>query len=273
MQFVRFSSTKTPRFLKTLSESSKPPLTKSHIITKPFGLASPILLNPGHSGQWSLKNELFGGEAKEMRQRQLDHDIKHSPFYESKSFTNTNGKIFTPSSSYFKSDKALYFPNFHAQAIDGTASELHSMFKNKVSLVRVFSAVSGDTCSETYFKTKTHNYLTKDYDKFTQKYPHSQIIDLNIPLGFVKRSMVKLVSGSIKSKLPEDRKDKYFILPDRLIPFDLKQELLCDNSCSGYIYLIDEAGKIRWATSGYSNEKELLTLWKCLRGVEKELSN
>lgn len=275
MKFVRYNSNAAPRFLKTLSESSKPPLTKPHVITKPFGLPAPLMLNPANSqGRWSLTTEIFGGEAKEMRQRQLDHDIKHSPFYESKSFTNTNGKIFTPSASYFKADKAKYFPNFKATAIDGSELELHQLLKGKVSLIRVFSSVSGDNCSGTYFKSSDtgDNYLQSDYPKYLQKYSHSQIIDLNIPLGFLKRNMVKIVRGSIKNSLPDARKSRYFILPDSLIPFDIKQELLCDNSCSGYIYLVDSEGKIRWATSGYANEKELQILWKCLKGVEKELT-
>lgn len=270
MNFIRFTSTKTPRFLKTLSETSKPPITKPGNITRPFGLPAPILLNPPSATKWSLKNDVFGEDAKEMRQRQLDHDIKHSPFYESKSFTNTNGKIFNAPISYFKLDKALYFPNFIAKSLQGTERQIHDMFKDKVSLVRVFSTVSGEQCTESFLKHDEVDYL-KDYEQFISRFPHSQIIDINIPHGWAKSLIVNIVKGSIKRSLPETRRDNYFVVPEKLFSYDIKQELNCDNSCSGYIYLVDQNGKIRWAASGYSDEKEQQLLWKCLNGVSKEL--
>lgn len=270
MNSVRSYSSRTPRFLKTLSETSKPPLTKPKVVSKPFGLESPVLLLNTDS---SITKGLFSVEAKELRQRQLDHDIKHSPFFESKSFTNTNGKIFTPPVSYFKDEKSKYFPNFKAPALDGNNKELYSLFSNKLSLVRIFSTISGEQCTESYFKNNdgNTNYLTTDYQQFQQSYSPIQIIDLNIPQNWAKRWAVNFATGNIKKSMPQERHQGYFILNEKLFPFDIKQQLLCDNSCSGYIYLIDHNGKIRWATSGYSNPSELELMMKCIKGVAKEI--
>ncbi|EGV66329.1 hypothetical protein CANTEDRAFT_112077 [Yamadazyma tenuis ATCC 10573] len=271
MNFTRYNSTKVPRFLKTIAETSKPPLTKSKVVNKPFGLPVPILLNPKSNSKRSLRNEFLGSEAKEMRQRQLDHDIKHSPFYESKSFTNTNGKIFSPPISYFKADKSLFFPNFNGNVINGNETQIHKLFKDKVSLVRVFSTVSGEKCTETYFKSVDGVDYLKDYEQFEQVYPKAQVIDINIPIGWAKRLVVSLAKPGIKKSLPVSRQNTYFVLPDSLFSYDIKAELNCDNSCSGYIYLVDSEGRIRWATSGYASDSEKELLYKCLSGVTKEL--
>lgn len=274
---VRFLSTpKLPRFAETLKEASKPALQHSHLISKPFGLAAPTLLNPQTSDKYDLsytavKHKMFSADAKEKRQKVLDHDIAHSPFYESKSFNNVNGKIFTPPVSYFKRDKSLYFPDFLADTLVNKEQRLGSLWEGKVSIVRVFSTVSGENCSKTYFDSDQGNYLTDGYQSFSTKYPSTQIIDVNMPQTALKKFIVNLSKGNLKKLIPEPRHNKYFIAPYKLFPLDVRKELNCDNVCSGYIYLLDAKGRIRWATSGSANEAEYSLMWKCVAGLEKEL--
>ncbi|KAK6453781.1 ATPase assembly factor ATP10 [Scheffersomyces xylosifermentans] len=266
---------KSPRFVTTLKEASKPALEKSRPITKPIGLDSPILLNHKIGDTYSLTNikeELFSSEAKERRQKKLDYEIKHSPFYETKSFRNTNGKIFTPPISFFKKDKAKYFPDFISTTLDGQQRSLYEILTGKVSIVRLYSTVSGEQCSHTYFKEEGKDFAGGDYTEFQSKYPKGQIIDINIPQNWMKGFFLGLSKSSIKKTIAPERHGKYFILPDHIFQYDVREKLYCDNMCSGYIYLLDHNGKIRWATSGYSNEEESALMWKCVKGLEKELN-
>lgn len=262
-----------PRFTKTLSEASKPPLQKPHVILRPFGLEEAKLLNKKSFDIASLnvKELLFDKELKEARQAQLDYEIKHSPFYESKSFTNTNGKIFTPPVSYFRNDKAKYFPDFVGNTLVHRNQQFSSLLSEHISIVRIYSTISGEKCADTYFKNATKNYLTKDYMEFQEEFPHSQIVDINIPQNWLKGFFVKLSQGNIRKLVHSARHDKYFIVPTRVFPFDVKEALLCDNACSGYIYIVDREGKIRWATSGYANDEEIKIMRKCLKGLENEM--
>lgn len=260
-----------PRFTKTLTEASKPPLEKSIIISRPFGLESPRLLNQRTNAFANFN--IFSSEAKERRQKALDHDIKHSPFYDSKSFNNTNGKIFLPPKSYFKNDHSKYFPDFIGDSLVKKDQKLSNFLKNKVNIIRVYSTLSGEKCTDTYFNVENENYLTTGFKTFQNKFPHSQIIDINIPQNWLKASLVKLSRGNIKKSIPVERVNSYFILPDHVLPYDVKQTLYCDNSCSGYVYIVDHNGKIRWATSGYSNNEELKVMWKCVNGLEKEVEH
>lgn len=257
---------KVPRFVNTLTEASKPALEKPIAITRPFGYDNPTKIGQNGGNITSA----FSKDAREQRQRQLDHDIKHSPFYESKSFSNTQGKIFSPPVSYFKKDKAKYFPDFKGYTLINDKRELSEVLKGKVTLLRIFSTISGENCSNTYVEP----YLSADgYQTLVEKYPHVQIVDVNLPQSWIKGLFVKWAKSNLKKIIPAARHNLYFILPNTAFSLDVKKTLKCDNMCSGYLYVLDEDGKIRWATSGFANDEESEILWRTVRGLEKELAN
>lgn len=253
---------KAPRFVVTLTEAAKPPLEKLIPVTRPFGLDLPVLLNRKVTTSYSV-GSLFSNERKEQRQKKLDHEIAHSPFYELKSFRNVNGKIFTPPVLWFKRDHSLYFPDFYGLTLAGNTSLFDVL--GPVNLVRVYSTVSGENCCNTWFGDYLH-----DYAKFKLDYPQAQIIDINIPQNWLKGFVINLLKGHIRKTLSPERWDRYFVLPDHIFPFDIRQKLLCDNMCSGYVYVLDNEGKIRWATSGFALDEEKALMYKCVRGLEKE---
>lgn len=253
-----------PRFVTTLKEASKPALEKSQAITRPFGFDTPFVI-----GESSIK-DVFSTSSKEKRQRQLNHDIAHSPFYESKSFSNTQGKIFTPPVSYFRREKAKYFPGFTGYTLLNNKRSLYDVLRKKVTILRIFSTISGENCTNTYFDD---TLTAQGYERLQEKYPHTQIVDLNLPQSWVKGLFVKMAKSNLRNMIPPARHDSYFILPNSVFLVDVKETLKCDNMCSGYLYVLDDEGRIRWATSGFANEEETAVLWKTVRGIEKEMND
>lgn len=270
-------SVRQPRFAQTLQETGKPALTRPQEVRMPIGLDAPSQLNTeAVTKEKSLISSIrnfFSEDSIEKRRDSINYDITHSPFYESKSFANTKGKIFTPPISYFKAEKSKFFPDFSAKCLAGEEQYLHQMTKNKVSIIRLFSTVSGEKCTETYFENEGRNYISDGLPIFLKNFPLSQIIDINVPIGWLKSKLVKLSLGNLKKTVPKERQQNYLILSEKRFPFDVKQKLMCDNRCSGYIYVVDYKGRIRWATSGYANEEERKLLWKCMSSLEKELAS
>lgn len=255
---------RTPRFVNTLKEASKLALTKSEPITKPFGFDDKVTLQD--TSESILK--MFSKKKRDRRLRQLDHDIVHSPFYESKSFTNTKGKIFTPPVSYFKQDRAKYFPNVVATSLLGNKRELYALFADKVSLVRIYTTLSGENCTKTYLD----GYLDEaGYVRLLEEYPNVQIVDLSLPQSWIKGVFLSMGSGTLRRSLPKARQDMYFTLAHGYFDVDTRKALKCDNACSGYLYVVDEQAKIRWATSGNATDSEKEILWMTVRGLEREL--
>ncbi|GBL48755.1 hypothetical protein CJI97_000111 [Candidozyma auris] len=256
-----------PRFLKTVGKVSQRSLEKSQPITRPFGFEAPIALN-GNSDHSITK--IFSADRRESRQKQIDFELQHSPLSDSKAFENTKGKIYSPPLAYFRQDKALYFPNFEASTLSHKGRDFYSVLKNRVSIVRLSSVVTGEKCTESYLE----EYLSDSgYDEFRQRFPNSQILDINLPQSWIKEFVVNLSKGHIRKLIPPSRHDKYFILPHKLFSGEVKETLKCDNACSGYLYILDETGKIRWATSGVANEEEKKILWTTVRSLEKEMKS
>ncbi|KAI5962645.1 ATP10 [Candida pseudojiufengensis] len=272
---TRSFSTSSRHFkvLNTLKEVSKPPQSSSIEMTRPIGLQKPILLNHKLSDTYSISNigrELFGDQAKERRQKNLDYDLKHSPIYEAKSFENTKGKIFKPPISWFRQDKSLYFPDFIAKTLTGKQESLYDVLSNKYNIVRLFSSITGDQCTKSYFKYQNKDYYSKNYQDFRTQFPNFQIIDINMPTSWIKGFVLNLSLSNLRKTISPDRYNKYFILPIHILTPDIREKLHCDNQCSGYIYILDPRGKIRWATSGYATPEDLDLMWKVVRGLEKE---
>lgn len=254
-----------PRFVNTLKEASNPAVEHLEVVSRPFGFDSPITVADTFS-----VSEFFGNSAAEKRQRQLDHDIKHSPFYDSKSFSNTQGKIFTPPVSYFKRDKSKFFPNIVGENLQGNTVALQDVIPGKVSIVRIFSTISGERCTNTYVED---NLTEIGYTQLQEKYKNAQIVDYNIPQSWIKGLFVKMAKSNLRKIVPSARHDKYFILPNTLFGVDIRKVLKCDNNCSGYIYVLDDDGRIRWATSGYANESEKAILWRAVEGINREINS
>lgn len=256
-----------PRFAKTIEGLSKPALLKPEPITRPFGFDSPILLND--ATKHSIK-DAFSAQERERRQKEIDYDLKHSPFYDSKSFTNTQGKIFLPPISFFKQDKALYFPNFEAYTLAKNKRKLYDLLANKVTILRLSSAIAGENCINSYVT----DYLSESgYENFKTKYPHAQIVDVNLPQTWIKGLFVSLAKNNLRKMIPPARHDNYFIVPHSLFTGEVKRTLKCDNACSGYLYILDNTGRIRWATSGIADEEETEVLWRTVRALDKEMSS
>ncbi|OBA19902.1 hypothetical protein METBIDRAFT_32931 [Metschnikowia bicuspidata var. bicuspidata NRRL YB-4993] len=263
--YVRAQQKKVPGFLKSALATSEPALTKPEVISRPFGFDEQIQL----SQRKTSIRDMFSEEAKERRQRQLDYDLKHSSFYEFKSFNNTKGKIFQPPASYFKKEKSKFFPDLMAKTLSNNTHRLSDILKDRVTILRIFSTISGEKCANTYVE----KYLTEEgYEEFCEKYPRAQIVDLNIPQTWAKGLFAGISKGNLRRKVNPARHDSYFLIPHGLLDLDAKTILKCGNTCAGYLYVLDSEGHIRWATSGNADEKELEVLWKSVRGISRELS-
>ena len=103
-----------------------------------------------------------------------------------------------------------------------------------------------------------------------EEYPHTQILDVNMPQSWIKGFVTNLSTGNLRKTLkPALRYENYFILPGHIMSAEIREQLYCDNQCSGYIYIVDSMGKIRWATSGYATPEDLKLMWKVVKGAKR----
>lgn len=96
-----------------------------------------------------------------------------------------------------------------------------------------------------------------------------QRVYLNVPDNRMLMWLVRFCMSSIKKSYPEADYARYFLVRDG---FDenLKEAIGIMNKVVGYVYLVDEHCRIRWAGSGNALPEEIDTLNSALRRLIAE---
>lgn len=275
-----FSTTHRAAFIGKFTQQLAATKPKRHVVETlnvPIGLekAPEVTDNQGDMRSVTQKfKDFMDRDKNRLRQKELEKEIAKSGMYDLYTYRNTKGKLFNSPPAYWKSEKALYFPNFHGE--DLTSSRPRPTLDTllgKISVVRVFTSQMGDKSSQGFFKTSEANYLSPEgYTRFLELYPKAQIIDINITENATKALFVKMSKSNLAKMNHKDRTDKYFIVPRKTIPLDIREQIKLDNTYGGFIYVLDPSMKIRWAVCGDAEDKEKNMLWRTVRGLHKELA-
>ncbi|CDK24784.1 unnamed protein product [Kuraishia capsulata CBS 1993] len=222
-------------------------------------------------------NEYFDKEKKAERIKYLEEEMAKGGLYDLHTFRKTKGKIFVSPVSYFKAAKSLYFPNvpIHTSLSKEDAPyQLLDVMTGNLTVLRCYANVQGETVTKDYFKIKdtTESYLTdKGYKIFKQEFPDAQIVELSLSENAAKGFALKLATGNLRKMVPEVRHNKYLIGSRKDLKRNIRDQLLMQNVYTGYIYVIDADCKIRWLAAGNPESQDIKTLWKSVKGLQKEL--
>ncbi|KAH3661954.1 hypothetical protein OGAPHI_006133 [Ogataea philodendri] len=277
-------------FFGNLGESITKIVPKPHKffkITKPFGFEQP----PIHSKDipkkpWLTKENInvpkriwdfyFDGITRRTRVNNIQKELAYGGMYDFHVYMRTKGRLFEAPISYFKKEKSLFFPNFKVRTFkDNTVDIMDVLKKANVTLLKVYSTDSGKDMLADYFKIPNSDdqYLSKTgIQQFHKSFPKSQIVELVLSEKWSTHFVHTFVTpNKIKADLPESQYDKYLVaLRESVLPRNDREKLLMTNTYAGFVYLIDDSYRIRWAGCGLPEEKEVQSLWKALKGLEKE---
>lgn len=169
------------------------------------------------------------------------------------------GKSFVAPPLLFKRDKALYFPNLWGRTLvagEGGA-DTTDVLSGKVSLVGVFSGA--------WAEGQVAAWRLNELGVGEEEGEDLQRVDINVEENWIKAGLVVLFMPSIRKRLAEERWGKYFLVRSGLSS-DIRMAMAYSNSKVGYVYLLDEKCRIRWAGSGYPGDGEREAM---VRGVRK----
>jgi ATPase complex subunit ATP10 len=274
----RFSTTRPVQIIGKFNKQLAATKPKEHVVkqlTRPIGFEKPPN-DSDNRGDLRTVREKFSDfmdrEKNRQRQAELEREISKSGMYDVYTFRKTGGKFFTSPPAYWKAEKALYFPNFVGETLkSGVPNGTTSTICGHVTIVRVFTSLTGDKSSRGFFQTSEGNYMTPDgYSRFRELYPHAQIVDINVTENAIKALFIKMSKAGLRKQLHQDRHDKYFIVPRKTLSLDLREAIHMDNTYGGFVYVLDHNGKIRWAVCGEADEKDKAVLWRTVRGLQRE---
>lgn len=141
-----------------------------------------------------------------------------------------------------------------------------SILRGRVTVLNLFSSIWAETQVATFTAPDRNPGL---HEALKSGGDLVQRVDLNLEENRFKAWLVKKFMWRMRKNLPKEQHDRYFLIRTGVTDA-LKEAIGMMNSKVGYVYLLDENCRIRWAGSGPAQETELDAMNNGLRKLIEE---
>lgn len=184
------------------------------------------------------------------------------------------GKTFLSNPRVFKRDKSLYLPNMYGLTLASPKQPQNttSLLRGRISVVSMFSSAWAEAQVKT-FTGETENPDLYTILKSSGGPSVAQKVDVNLEENAFKAWLVRMFMGRLRKISPPEQHERYFLVRGGLTD-TIKESIGMMNTKVGYVYLLDENCRIRWAGSGPAQEDEIDGLNNGVRKLleEKKIS-
>ncbi|CAB4483115.1 unnamed protein product [Rhizophagus irregularis] len=148
-------------------------------------------------------------------------------------------KLWEANEEAIKADKALYMPNINARSLLKTNIDTTNLLRDNTTLLTTKNTINANK--------------------------------LNIETNILKSFIIKLFIPNIRRITPQSLHKTYILLcqNDRF----LREALNIYNAYRGYVFVIDADCKIRWFAHGYATPKEIETMLKIIKDLDRYKNN
>ncbi|KAF1930732.1 uncharacterized protein M421DRAFT_57806 [Didymella exigua CBS 183.55] len=172
-----------------------------------------------------------------------------------------SGKTFMANPRMFRADAALYFPNFRGDTLEGSARDTTDVLQGRVSVVNVYSSQWGETQARSFTGQKENPELQRILGEFKGR---AQMVDINIEENSLKAWIIALFKWQLKAKRSQEEWGRYFVVR-KGVSEKIRETIGLLNGRVGYVYVVDEECRIRWAGSGDAEGTEMEDMNKGFR--------
>jgi ATPase complex subunit ATP10 len=163
------------------------------------------------------------------------------------------GKVFMANPKIFRKEAALYFPNFRGTTLAGNEADTTPTLKGKLNVVNVYSSRWGEEQARSFTGARTNPGLKELLEKNKDLV---QMVDINIEENPLKGIVLMFTRWYARRMRTKEECEKYFIV-SKGVSDRLREGIGLLNGRVGYVYLLDEDAKIRWAGSGDAEGTEM----------------
>jgi ATPase complex subunit ATP10 len=164
-----------------------------------------------------------------------------------------SGKTFMANPRIFKSDAALYFPNFHGETLKDKEADTTPVLEGKISVVNIYSSHWGEVQAQTF----TGNKANPELQTILAENPGvAQMVDINIEENVMKAWIIAIFKWRLKAARPKEDWGKYFVVRAG-VSERIRETIGLLNGRVGYVFIVDEECRIRWAGSGDAEGTEM----------------
>ncbi|WWC71694.1 uncharacterized protein I206_105652 [Kwoniella pini CBS 10737] len=201
------------------------------------------------SKTWSQrKQELLDDDRHKAKRKALVKEATQGYFHDYNRAKGVGGgKLWIAPNVLIREDKALYFPDISGKSLLGNEVHTTDLLKGRVTLVSVIAT----RLSEEHEQSFTQPVLED-----VAGHPEFNFVQINHQENKLKSLLVSFFISSLKRIVPEDRWGSYMISGGEWSSMDITSPLGIDNKLLGYIYLVDQNLKVRWAGCGTATPEE-----------------
>ena len=195
-------------------------------------------------------------------------------------WTNLNehkGKTFLAPSRLFRRERAAYFPNLQGYTLehpDGVA-DTTNVLRGRFSLVRIFCGRWAEDQTRTFI-TDNNDFLLlggrgggarlegMEADGEEGKAALVQQVEVNVEERAMRAWFVRMSVGALRQARPASEWGLHFVVRKGMTAL-VREHLGMFNKVVGYVYLVDDECRIRWAGCGNATEEERVSLARLAR--------
>ncbi|KAF8587188.1 hypothetical protein K439DRAFT_1630891 [Ramaria rubella] len=242
--------------LKTADSTKPPPLEK---LSKPLGVTGKPSAIPK---SWEEKRaELLDYNIHLEKRRHLVKQATKGYYEDFGGLRHHEGKTWIAPNSLIREDKALYFPDVTGVSLTPQETvHTTSIFEGRISIISMISS----TRSEEHVKSFTTSALEAH-----QSNPLFRFLQVNLQENPLKGFLVSLFLSAIRSRTAVHLQSTYIVSRQNMEY--LREPMGMTNKHVGYVYLVDEKCRIRWAGCGFAAEEEPESLRICTRVLLQRL--
>ncbi|KAK7437920.1 Mitochondrial ATPase complex subunit atp10 [Stygiomarasmius scandens] len=268
------SNPKEPKPKATYSKTSAkdpqseiPDLDGLSFLSRPLGVRERPSSKP-KTRRETVKEMLTDEQAIGKERRFLVKEaVTRGYFHDLNATRHHGGKTWIAPKVLIREDKALYLPDIAGKALsDGEQKHTTSLCMGKISILSMLNSRISEFHSSG-FTELTHARFSPN--------PLYQHIHINLQENLLKSMLVNLFLSSLRSSVPLELHPTYLVSSQNM---EYERDALgMTNNRVGYVYLIDENLRIRWAGCADATLEEAQALEVCtgvlLKRLEKKVEN
>ncbi|BEI93796.1 uncharacterized protein CcaverHIS019_0602550 [Cutaneotrichosporon cavernicola] len=216
-------------------------------LSKPPGIPFPPTTDPV---TWARRREqLMDTERRRAERKLLIKEASQGYFHDYNLARKANGgKLWVGPPVLIREDKmANYFPDISGKALTGETVHTTDLLRGKVSLVSILNTRISEEHVQSFVAPVLEDW---------EGQPAFRYMSINHQDNALKSMLVSFFVSGLKRTVPQERWGSYIFASGEWSKIDITGPLGIDNKILGYVYLVDENAKIRWAGCAMAQPKE-----------------